>query len=261
MTDVGDAAPDDSLTEGVESVLDVMAATLPSRRLNWHYRSQDERLIAFANEHVYDGSLVTFPGAGAAPVLRHELVDGVGVVAEAAGSVETTQAEVERVVELVIEHAQKRPGESLGVIALGLAHTQRLDDAVRRALQGLDPQTAAFFKEDVHERFFIKNLERVQGDERDAIILSVGYGKTPHGRVLHRFGPLNIEGGERRLNVAITRAKKRMTVVSSIGADELDPQRLKARGALMLRDYLGTRGSRVHGSSDQPGVRCGAGGR
>lgn len=238
VTDIGDATPDDSLTEGVESVLDVMAATLPSRRLSWHYRSQDERLISFANEHVYGGSLVTFPGAGTAPVLRHELVDGVGVVAEAAGSVETTQAEVERVVELVIEHARTRPGESLGVIALGLAHTQRLDDAVRRALLGLDPQTAAFFKEDVHERFFIKNLERVQGDERDAIILSVGYGKTPHGRVLHRFGPLNVEGGERRLNVAITRAKKRMTVVSSISADELDPQRLKARGAQMLRDFL-----------------------
>jgi hypothetical protein len=112
------------------------------------------------------------------------------------------------------------------------------DDALRRALQGLDAQTAAFFTEDVHERFFIKNLERVQGDERDAIILSIGYGKTPHGRVLHRFGPLNVEGGERRLNVAITRAKKRMTVVSSIGADELDPTRLKARGAQMLRDFL-----------------------
>lgn len=238
VTDIGDATPDDSLTEGVESVLDVMAATLPSRRLNWHYRSQDERLISFANEHVYDGSLVTFPGAGTAPVLRHELVEGAGFVAEAAGSVETTQAEVERVTELVIDHARTRPGESLGVIALGLAHTQRLDDAVRRALMGLDPKTAAFFKEDVHERFFIKNLERVQGDERDAIILSVGYGKTPHGRVLHRFGPLNIEGGERRLNVAITRAKKRMTVVSSISADELDPQRLKAKGAQMLRDFL-----------------------
>lgn len=238
VTDVGDATPDDALTEGVESVLDVMAATLPSRRLSRHYRSQDERLISFANEHVYDGSLVTFPGAGAAPVLRHELVDGAGVVAEGAGSVETTQAEVDRVVELVIDHARTRPRESLGVIALGLSHTQRLDDAVRRALLNLDPQTAAFFREDVHERFFIKNLERVQGDERDAIILSVGYGKTPHGRVLHRFGPLNIEGGERRLNVAITRSKKRMTVVSSIGADELDPQRLKARGAQMLRDFL-----------------------
>lgn len=236
--DAGEAAPDDALTEGVESILDVLAATLPSRRLNWHYRSQDERLISFANTHVYDGTLVTFPGTGTAPVLRHELVDGAGVVAEGAASVETTQAEVDRVIELVLEHARTRPGESLGVIALGLAHTQRLEDALRRALVGLEPETATFFTEDVHERFFIKNLERVQGDERDAIILSVGYGKTPHGRVLHRFGPLNNEGGERRLNVAITRAKKRMTVVSSISADELDPQRLKARGATMLRDFL-----------------------
>ena len=238
VSEGGDAAPDDGLTEGVESILDVLAATLPSRRLSWHYRSQDERLIAFANERVYDGSLVTFPGTGSAPVLRHDLVDGVGVLAEGAASVETTQAEVDRVVELVLEHARTRPSESLGVIALGLAHTHRIEDALRRALQGLDPTTATFFTEDVHERFFVKNLERVQGDERDAIILSVGYGKTPHGRVLHRFGPLNTEGGERRLNVAITRAKKRMTVVSSIGADELDPQRLKARGALMLRDFL-----------------------
>ena len=95
-----------------------------------------------------------------------------------------------------------------------------------------------FFDEDRAERFFVKNLERVQGDERDAIILSIGYGKTPHGRVLHRFGPLNLEGGERRLNVAITRSRRRMTVVSSLQAADLDPARLKARGALMLRDFL-----------------------
>ena len=254
VTDAGVASPDDALSEGVESILDVLAATLPSRHLSWHYRSQDERLISFANEHVYDGSLVTFPGTGSAPVLRHELVDGVGVVSDGAASVETTQAEVERVVELVLEHARTRPGESLGVIALGLAHTQRLDDAVRRALQGIEAQTAAFFTEDVHERFFIKNLERVQGDERDAIILSVGYGKTPHGRVLHRFGPLNVEGGERRLNVAITRAKKRMTVVSSIGADELDPARLKASGARMLRDFL------AHAAASSAATAAGAAG-
>ncbi|PRY53484.1 uncharacterized protein DUF4011 [Knoellia remsis] len=238
VSDDGESAPTDNLSEGVESVLDVLAATLPSRRLTWHYRSLDERLIAFANEQVYDSALVTFPGTGTAPVLTHELVDGVGVVADGAASVETTQAEVDRVVDLVLDHALNRPGESLGVIALGIAHARRLEEALRRALAGLDQETARFFTEDVHERFFIKNLERVQGDERDAIILSVGYGKTPHGRVLHRFGPLNTEGGERRLNVAVTRARRRMTVVSSIGADELDPQRLKARGAIMLRDFL-----------------------
>ena len=96
----------------------------------------------------------------------------------------------------------------------------------------------AFFDEDRPEPFFVKNLERVQGDERDDVILTVGYGKTPHGRVLHRFGPLNIEGGERRLNVAITRARRSMTVVSSIAAADLDPARLRARGAMMLRDFL-----------------------
>ncbi|KGN36517.1 AAA domain-containing protein [Knoellia subterranea] len=258
VTDVGDATPDDALTEGVESILDVMAATLPSRRLTWHYRSQDERLIDFANQHVYDGSLVTFPGTTSNSVLRHELVEGAGVVADGAGSVETTQAEVDRVVELVLEHARTRPGESLGVIALGLAHTQRLDDALRRALVGLDPKVSAFFTEDVHERFFIKNLERVQGDERDAIILSIGYGKTPHGRVLHHFGPLNQEGGERRLNVAITRAKKRMTVVSSISADELDPQRLKARGAQMLREFLSHAASATDHDRDGDRARAAA---
>ena len=98
----------------------------------------------------------------------------------------------------------------------------------------------AFFDEDRPEPFFVKNLERVQGDERDAIVLTVGYGKTPHGRVLHRFGPLNLEGGERRLNVAITRARRSMTVVSAIAADDLDPARLRARGAVMLRDFLPT---------------------
>ena len=88
------------------------------------------------------------------------------------------------------------------------------------------------------EPFFVKNLERVQGDERDDVVLTIGYGKTPHGRVLHRFGPLNIEGGERRLNVAVTRARRSMTVVSAIAAEDLDPDRLRARGARMLRDYL-----------------------
>jgi very-short-patch-repair endonuclease len=95
-----------------------------------------------------------------------------------------------------------------------------------------------FFGERASEPFFIKNIERVQGDERDAIILSVGYGPGPDGRMLYRFGPLNVAGGQRRLNVAITRAKRRMTVVSSFSAADLDPQRLKADGARLLRGYL-----------------------
>jgi hypothetical protein len=227
----------EALTEGFESVLDVLTAALPTRRLSWHYRSLDQRLVAFANHEVYDGSLVTFPGTGVDPVVRLETVEGAGVVQPGEEAIESTDAEVQRVVELVLEHARTRPQESLGVIALGIKHANRLDEAIRRALLGA-PGLGDFFDESRPERFFVKNLERVQGDERDAVILSVGYGKTPHGRVLHRFGPLNLEGGERRLNVAITRARRRMTVVSSLTAADLDPARLKARGAQMLRDFL-----------------------
>jgi hypothetical protein len=177
-----EGAPEtEALTEGFESVLDVLTAALPTRRLSWHYRSLDERLVAFANREMYDGSLVTFPGTGSEPVVRLESVDGSGVVQPGEEAIESTEAEVARVVELVLEHARSRPHESLGVIALGIRHANRLDEALRRALSEADKADGVgdFFDEDRSERFFVKNLERVQGDERDAIILSVGYGKTP----------------------------------------------------------------------------------
>ena len=113
---------DDALTEGFESVLDVLSAALPVRRLTWHYRSLDERLVAFANEQMYDGSLVTFPGTGAESVLRLDVVDGSAPVREGQEAIESTAAEVDRVVALVLEHARTRPPESLGVIALGITH-------------------------------------------------------------------------------------------------------------------------------------------
>jgi REase_MTES_1575/AAA domain/Protein of unknown function (DUF4011) len=235
-----DAAADpaeDSQAHRSESILDVLSAALPIRRLIWHYRSLDERLISFANTQMYDGALVTFPATGDEAVVRLEVVDGSAPVQPGLEAIESTPAEVDRVVQLVLSHARRRPSESLGVIALGIKHATRIDDALRLALAGAEG-VGNFFGEDGAERFFVKNIERVQGDERDAIILSIGYGKTPHGRVLHRFGPLNLEDGERRLNVAITRARRRMTVVSSFTAADLDPTRLKARGAIMLRDFL-----------------------
>jgi hypothetical protein len=219
--DPGDLSGD-PLTDGSESILDVLSA---------------KRLVSFANAQMYDGALVTFPGTSEETVLRLEVVDGSAPVQPGSEAIESTRAEVDRVVQLVLAHARTRPGESLGVIALGLKHATRIEDALRGALaDGVG--VGDFFEENHVERFFVKSLERVQGDERDAIILSIGYGKTPHGRVLHRFGPLNLEGGERSLNVAITRARRRMTVVSSFTAADLDPVRLKARGALMLRDFL-----------------------
>lgn len=244
--------PREGSPDALESVLDVLAAVLPTRRLTWHYRSFDERLIGFANREMYDGALVTFPGTAGASVLHLESVDGSGVLEQGQATVESTTAEVDRVVELVLEHARTRPRESLGVVALSSRHAARIQEALRRAL-AREESLAAFFDDEAMERFFVKHLERVQGDERDTIIVSIGFGKTPHGRVLHRFGLLNLEGGERGLNVAITRARRRMTVVSSLRPEDLDPPRLKARGAVMLRDLL----SYAANAGDAPAVTGG----
>ena len=232
-------------TRNMESVLDVMGALLPppngTRTLGWHYRSKDERLIAFSNAqpNLYDWSLTTFPGIAGRECLEHVLVP---FVAGRVGQEDSVADEVAKVVELVTEHARERPDESLGVIAMGIKHANRLDEALRIARLDDDVLDAflsgATSVQTLHEPFFIKNLERVQGDERDAIILTIGYGKTSDGRMLYRFGPINNEGGERRLNVAITRARARMTIVSSFSALDMDPDRLRSDGAQMLSRYL-----------------------
>ena len=237
LEELGGAAP---LTSNLESVLDVMGALLPppkgSRNLGWHYRSRDERLIAFSNAqpNLYDFSLTTFPGVTGEDCLSHLLVP---FVLGRVGQEESVSDEVAEVVRLVADHAWLRPEESLGVIAMGIKHANRISEAIRRARID-DEALDSFLDESLHEPFFVKNLERVQGDERDAIILSIGYGKNSEGRLLYRFGPLNNEGGERRLNVAITRARNRMTVVSSFSAADMDPSKLRAEGAKMLCRYL-----------------------
>ena len=231
----GDGDEDDiAPTEGFQSLLDLMSSFLQSWPLEWHYRSRDERLIAFSNRHIYGDRLITFPGIGGLPCIIHVLVPHVPNVD---GQEESTSAEVQRVVELILEHATNRPNETLGVIAMGIRHALRVEAALDYALVSR-PDLDDFFDPNRHERFFVKNLERVQGDERDAIILTVGYGKDRAGNLPYRFGPLLYEGGERRLNVAITRAKRRMTLVSSFSHQDMDPNRSKAKGVEMLRLYL-----------------------
>ena len=221
-------------TAGFQSILDQMTAFLdPPWALDWHYRSRDESLIAYSNHRIYGGRLVTFPGAGSGPAIRHELIPHV--TGEGAQE-QSANREVARVVELVLEHARLHPDESLGVITMGITHANRIEAALYRAREA-HPDLEEFFAVDRPERFFVKNLERVQGDERDAIVLSVGYGKNEAGHVVYRFGPLLQEGGERRLNVAITRSRKRMTVVSSFAHSDLDPASKKA-GVQHLRAYL-----------------------
>ena len=216
------------------------AANFPPTRLLWHYRSRHEALIAFSNAHFYDGRLQTFPG----PQAQHE--DGVRFVYVEDGRYERSgsrqnRREAERVVDLILEHVRERPKLSLGVVALSEAQQRAISDALERRLKQNVDLRAAYedaLDEDASGGFFIKNLESVQGDERDVIILSVGYGKhDDSGRVALNFGPVNREGGERRLNVAVTRARHQLLLVASIHASDL-PADLKSLGARTLRDYL-----------------------
>jgi very-short-patch-repair endonuclease len=223
-------------TAGFESILDALGSLLRFRMLLWHYRSRDERLIAFSNAHIYDRMLTTFPGTGGSQVLRY-----VPVPWQPGADTNSPEPEVDTAVDLIIQHARERPEESLGVITMGIRHRDRIEQRLRQRLTqdpDLAEELAEFFDESREERFFVKNLERVQGDERDAIILSIGYGKNARGDLPYRFGPLLTEGGERRLNVAVTRAKDRLTLVSSFSSRDMDPERSAAEGVKLLRQYL-----------------------
>jgi hypothetical protein len=238
-------------TEGFESLLSMMSAFVPAPMLQWHYRSRDERLITFSNQHIYGGRLVTFPSPGGFPAVEHVLVtdsdDDTREGEQEDHAPDCSLSEVRRVVELVLQHAERElakpdPAQrrSLGVIALGIPHARRIEAAIERALEDRE-ELEGFFDPAAPERFFVKNLERVQGDERDVIILTLGVASDcAGGRVpLTRFGPLNNrEHGYRRLNVAITRARYRMILVSSFAHTAIDSSKELSRGIELLRHYL-----------------------
>jgi len=219
--------------DGRPSVLEALGGALPALPLTTQYRGRDDRLFGFAARTSYRGRLTTVPGIRGASPLRHELVETPG----GDEPVDSAAAEVSRVVELILEHARTRSYESLGVVTLGSRHARRIDDALRRALVR-SPDVAAFIREDREEPFFVKEVDRVAGDVRDAIILSIGYGRAVDGRVLYRFGALDRPGGERRLTAVVTAARERLTAVSSFTADDLSPRRLTTGGAQALRDFL-----------------------
>ena len=239
---LGDDDDDDdegdlSLTRDIESLLDAAGALLRDKMLQWHYRSRDDRLIAFSNNHIYGGSLTAFPGAIVNTPITHYLIPFRPIIG--VRGTRSNPDEVEKVVEVVLEHARETPHETLGVIAFGQHHADNIDNALIRRLSGMgDPSLDDFFSERNEERFFVKNIERVQGDERDAIILSVGYHKDANGNLPYRFGPILQDGGERRLNVAVTRARSRLTLVSSFSHRDMDPSRSSAKGVDLLRQYL-----------------------
>jgi len=240
--DADTAVPDparptaETFTRDAESILFAFDRVLAgqSRRLLWHYRSRDERLIATSNAYVYDWSLTTFPAADGHACLRHEVVPASPGIR---GRTNSPEDEVRRVVDLVVEHARTRPQETLGVITFGIPHTRRIEAALDAAFAA-EPELEAILDADQREPFFVKNIERVQGDERDSIILSVGYGKGTDGQLRLFWGPLLKPGGARRLNVAISRARARMTLVTSFGADDMRDDGHDSEGYALMYRFL-----------------------
>ncbi len=222
-----------------ESVLDAcLGAGLRPHLLRWHYRSRHEGLIAYSNLLFYDNKLITFPGpltgAEAVGVEFRHVADGV----YDRGGRRDNLREAEVVADLVMRHYQTHgAAKSLGIIAFSQAQMFAIEDEIDRRL-AKQPDLEPLFKAERLGGFFVKNLETVQGDERDVIVLSVGYGRDAAGKFAMHFGPLNRAGGQRRLNVAVTRAREKLIVVSSIRASDLDMGATKAEGVHHLHRYL-----------------------
>ncbi|MGF1236302.1 DUF4011 domain-containing protein [Streptomyces sp. 2-6] len=222
----GDGDNDDEWDEeGVdsyESVLDMCrgSGVLRGMPLRWHYRSRHENLIAFSNHEFYDDSMTTFPGAlEQGPDIGVEFIKADGIYDR--GGRSNNPGEAAKVAQRVIRHFDTRPRLTLGVVALSKAQAEAIEEAVQKAREAR-PDLDRFFTEDRLDGFFIKNLETVQGDERDVIILSIGYGRDQQGKLHSSFGPMNNKDvGWRRLNVAVTRARRRMEVVASFYGGEL----------------------------------------
>ena len=206
--------------------------------LRWHYRSRHESLITVSNNEFYDNRLVVFPSPdkGREDVgLRFRHDPTVSYKRERGGRFNAGESRA--VARAVMEHAQTSPDLTLGVAAFSLTQARRIEDELEILRRG-DPSGEPFFAAHSEEPFFIKNLENVQGDERDVILISVGYGKVEGGYMPMNFEPLNKDGGERRLNVLITRARRRCVVYSNFVADDLDMRRTNTRGVQSLKTFL-----------------------
>lgn len=231
----GEDDDEDDDVRSFDSILDLASVVLPQIRLSWHYRSRCEQLIAFSNKNFYDNKLISFPSAEADS-------EGLGIDyyyanGEFDRSSHNNRKEAEYVVDLIYKNIDKYPNRSLGVVAFSQSQQDLIDKLLLRRRQ-TTPEKEFFFDENKEDAFFIKNLETVQGDERDTIIFSVGYGPDSKGILSLNFGPLNKEGGERRLNVAVTRAKYNIQVASSMHATDIDLSRTKSEGVRLLREYL-----------------------
>jgi very-short-patch-repair endonuclease len=238
--DDGDAATYGTPVIGaMESILSLCDATLANRAmLRWHYRSRHPALIAVSNRSFYDNKLLLPPS-----VAIGHAADGLGIVFHKApsggydrGKSATNTVEADLVAEAACDFAHANPNKSLGVGTFSVAQRDVIRDRIDQRRRD-DPALEAFFTPSRPTPFFVKNLESIQGDERDVIFISVGYGRDAEGHLTRNFGPINNDGGERRLNVLITRAKERLEVFSSLTADDIDISSRKA-GVVALKQFL-----------------------
>ena len=224
----------------LESILDeCLGASLPEHKINWHYRSEHESLIAFSNHHYYGGGLVTFPSARTedTAVKFRFVEDAVYERAGARSNAIEAQAVVAEVVERLKNQLHLNPQKSIGIVTFN-SEQQRLIEDLLDNERRKSPQIEPFFSDDLTEPVFVKNLESVQGDERDIMFFSLTYGPDRTGHMTMNFGPMNKEGGERRLNVAITRARSELVVFSSFRPEQIDLSRTQAVGVRDLKHFM-----------------------
>ena len=235
-------AADVIATGQAESVFTALAKVLPVHRLSCQYGCEDERLFAFSNVHLYRGDTLTFPStAGERPIELVTVAAPESAPGDAPdGPADLLEIEVGKVVDLALEHARTTPEQSLGVVTVSPRNTHAILELLRRRLvDETDAVVLAFFEAlDEREGFFVKHLDLAAGDVRDRVIFSIGSAKGDDGRALHRAGPLGLDGGERRLNCAVTAARRHLTVVTSLAAADLDGGRMTSLGAQALHDLI-----------------------
>lgn len=229
-----------------ESALAKLATLLPTLALTRSYRAGGEDLAELVNRRFYGGKIVSLPWAGSflghGSLALDYVVDGHGMPDPDSGAVESVEAEVKRVVELVLEHAAKRPNESLMVITASHRHSVRVQQAVLDAVASR-PALTEFIIGDRAEPFMVTTIDHAVAQSRDRVIFSIGYGRTPHGRVLSNFGMLGLPGGDRLLAVAMTRARRSMVIVTCFEPSDIDDGRMQY-GAIALAEILTEIGER-----------------
>lgn len=245
--EINDEDLEDLTTPDLESILDeCLTIGMKEFYLKWHYRSRHESLIHFSNISFYKNNLNTFPSPN-----RDNKNNGLSLIQikdgiyDRGGS-QKNLPEAKIVAKSVFDHYKINPEKSLGVGTFSQAQQTAILDELEM-LRRNDLSLEHFFSDNREESFFVKNLETIQGDERDIIFISVGYGRDLNGKITMNFGPLNKSGGERRLNVLVTRAREKVVVFSSITGDDFDLSKTQALGVHKLKQYLDF--ARSHGDS------------